>query len=188
MLGTRFAEAFTLANELHHTQVRKGTGVPYISHLMSVAALVLEDGGDEEAAISALLHDAVEDQGGIATLELIRERFGEGVTGAVAALSETAVVPKPPWRSRKLRYLAQLREAPERVLKIAIADKLHNARCTVVDYQVLGNELWNRFKAGQKGTVWFLQAFLALCEERRVQSRHLIELSILVEKMSQLDG
>jgi (p)ppGpp synthase/HD superfamily hydrolase len=110
MLGKRFDEAFELASGLHREQVRKGTDVPYVSHLLGVASLVLEDGGDEDEAIAGLLHDAVEDGGGREVLETIRARFGDDVAGTVLGCSDTDEVPKPPWRARKERYIAHLEE------------------------------------------------------------------------------
>ena len=162
-LGDRLSQAFAYATQLHASQVRKGTTIPYISHLMSVSALVLEAGGDEDEAIAALLHDAVEDQGGLETLAEIRQLFGEHVAEWVAACSDTMVQPKPPWYERKEAYLQGLRSASEAVLRIAIADKLHNTRCTLMDIQQQGNSVWERFKTGREGTLWFYRQFLERC-------------------------
>src|ERR1700691_4097254 len=133
-LTERFDAAFLLASELHRSQMRKSSKIPYISHLLAVAGLVLEHGGTEDEAIARLLHDAVEDQGGQPTLELIRREFGEEVADLVFALSDTDVTPKPPWRARKEEYLCHLEEAPIRVLRVSAADKLHNVRAIVRDY------------------------------------------------------
>jgi (p)ppGpp synthase/HD superfamily hydrolase len=163
LLTERYALAFAYANRLHAQQLRKGTTVPYISHLMSVSALVLEAGGDEDEAIAALLHDAVEDQGGADTLAEIGRQFGEQVAAWVAACSDTMIQPKPPWRERKEVYLQRLLTMPEAVVRIAIADKLHNARCTLADLQKDGNQVWQRFKTGREGTLWLYRAFLSRC-------------------------
>ena len=139
VLSRRYAEAFAYASALHARQVRKGTNVPYLSHLMSVSALVLEDGGDEDEAIAGLLHDAVEDQGGRPTLEEIERRFGEKVARIVLACSDSETEPKPPWRERKERYVAHIRHAEADVRRVSSADKLHNARSILADYRVIGD-------------------------------------------------
>jgi (p)ppGpp synthase/HD superfamily hydrolase len=158
VLTSRFAEAFAHAAELHARQVRKGTDVPYLSHLMSVAALVLEDGGDEDEAIAGLLHDAVEDQGGPPTLEEIRRRFGEKVARIVSACTDSDTVPKPPWRERKERYVAHIRQAPADVRRVSSADKLHNARSILADYRVVEDAVWDRFTASKAETLWYYRS------------------------------
>ena len=120
-LGERFEEALVYATRLHGAQLRKGSAVPYVAHLLAVTALVLEDGGGEEEAVAALLHDAVEDQGGDATRQEIRRRFGDHVTALVDGCTDTDVVPKPPWRERKERYLEHLATAPPEVRRISAA-------------------------------------------------------------------
>ena len=144
-LSQRFDAAFKLASDLHRTQTRKSTQIPYLSHLMAVSALVLENGGSEDEAIAGLLHDAVEDQGGPATLELIRQEFGDVVAEMVSALSDTDEIPKPPWGARKEAYLRHLEDATPAVLRVSAADKLHNVRSILRDYAVFGEDLWNRF-------------------------------------------
>jgi len=153
-LGARFQEALAFASELHETQLRKGTETPYISHLLSVAALVLEDGGDEEEAIAALLHDAVEDQGGMKTLERIRARFGDRVAAIVEGCSDSLSTPRPPWRERKESYIEHVKTASPSVLRVSAADKLHNARSILTDYRRHGDAIWSRFKGGKDGTLW----------------------------------
>ncbi len=160
VLGPRFEEALRLACELHREQWRKGSGTPYVAHLLSVASLVLEHGGGEDEAIAGLLHDAVEDQGGKATLERIRERFGDGVAEIVAACSDSDAVPKPPWRERKERYLTHLAETTPRARLVSAADKLHNARSVLADYRVIGEELWTRFQGGREGTLWYYRSLV----------------------------
>jgi (p)ppGpp synthase/HD superfamily hydrolase len=186
LLSARFAEAFALAQELHAHQVRKGTEVPYISHLMAVTALVLEDGGTESEAIAALLHDAVEDQGGLETLALIRDRFGGEVAAMVEALSDAVVVPKPPWRERKELILTRLQGASMAVLRIAIADRLHNASSQLMDYQRMGEGFWERFNAPKAEILWALQAFIQLCQERGVESRNLSQLERIFQALNLL--
>lgn len=157
-LSPRFDEALTFASRFHADQVRKGTGVPYISHLLAVASLVIEHGADEDEAIAALLHDAVEDQGGAEVREQIRARFGERVAEIVDGCSDADVIPKPPWRQRKEAHLAHLREASPSVRLVVAADKLHNARSVLMDYRALGPALWSRFRGGKDGTLWYYRA------------------------------
>ena len=159
-LTTRFKDALVFAAELHATQVRKGSGVPYLAHLMSVASLTLESGGSEDEAIAALLHDAIEDQGGAPTREEIRRRFGDAVTAIVDGCTDTEVVPKPPWRARKEAYIAHVAGAPPSVRLVSAADKLHNARSLLADFRQLGDQLWSRFTGKKDGTLWYYRALI----------------------------
>lgn len=161
-LSARFDEALVFASRLHAKQVRKGSGIPYISHLLAVTALVLEYGGGEDEAIAALLHDAIEDQGGDATRQEIRHRFGEVVVEIVNGCSDTDRSPKPPWRDRKEAYIAHLHAATPSILLVSAADKLHNVRSILNDYRVVGEELWQRFKAGKQGTLWYYRSLLEI--------------------------
>jgi (p)ppGpp synthase/HD superfamily hydrolase len=137
VLTTRFDDAFRYAHALHQHQLRKGTTIPYITHLMAVAALVVEHGGDEDQAIAGLLHDAAEDQGGAATLAQIRARFGDAVADIVADCTDAWTEPKPPWRARKEAYLRELPSKPPASLLVSLADKTHNAEAIRFDYRVL---------------------------------------------------
>ena len=159
-LGARFEEALQWAAQLHARQRRKGTEVPYISHLLSVAGLVLEDGGDEDEAIAALLHDAVEDQGGLETREEIGRRFGDRVMTIVDGCTDAVTTPKPPWRERKESYIAAVRSASPEVLRVSSADKLHNARSILMDYRRNGEAVWGRFKGGREGTLWYYRTLI----------------------------
>lgn len=165
-LSTRFEAALVYATRLHANQVRKGSGVPYISHLLSVAALVLEDGGDEDQAIAALLHDAIEDQGGAKTRAEIRQRFGERVVNIVDGCTDSETIPKPPWKERKLNYLEKMRLASSEVRRVALADKLHNARSIVADWEREGEKVWQKFKGGKEGTLWFYRSFLEIYQQK----------------------
>ncbi len=165
ILSTKFDDALAFAVDLHREQPRKGTGVPYVSHLLSVAALVLEHGGSEDQAIAALLHDAVEDQGGRPTAERIRERFGDLVAEIVDGCTDTDVSPKPPWRLRKEAYVARVRNEPAHVRLVSAADKLHNARTMVTDLRIHGPALWERFNAGRDETLWYLESLVAAFRE-----------------------
>ena len=187
VLTSRFAEAFAYAAALHARQIRKGTNTPYLSHLMSVAALVLEDGGDEDEAIAGLLHDAVEDQGGPPTLEAIRIRFGEKVARIVLGCTDSDTVPKPPWRERKERYVAHIRHAPADVRRVSSADKLHNARSILADYRVMGDALWSRFTASKDETLWYYRALISGFHAAG-GGRLVEELDLVVSELERLSG
>jgi (p)ppGpp synthase/HD superfamily hydrolase len=159
-LTARFTEALTLACMLHRTQARKGTEIPYVAHLLGVASLALEHGATEDEAIAAVLHDAVEDQGGSRTGELIEDKFGKPVADIVRACSDTDVEPKPPWRARKEAYIAHVRAAPASVRLVSASDKLHNARAILSDYRTHGEALWSRFSGGRDGTLWYYRGLV----------------------------
>ncbi len=171
-LSSRFDDALVLSSQLHRGQTRKGTTIPYISHCMAVSSLVLEHGGDEDAAIAGLLHDAVEDQGGEATLRIIRERFGDAVADIVADCTDAWVTPKPPWPERKEAYLRNLPGKGPASLLVSLADKAHNAAAIAADYRLLGEALWSRFNGGRDGTIWYyesLRDIFAACLPGKLQ-------------------
>ncbi len=155
MLGRRFTEALCLAADLHKSQCRKASGVPYVSHVLAVASLVIEYGGTEDEVIAALLHDVAEDCGGDQTLGRIRDEFGENVADIVLGCSDTTVNPKPPWRARKEEYLRHLAAANRSVQLVAIADKLHNLRTTLREYTLQGDNFWSHFRSGRAGMLWY---------------------------------
>jgi GTP pyrophosphokinase len=160
MYGPRFEVALVYAALLHREQVRKGSGVPYVTHLLAVAAIVGEHGGSEDEVIAALLHDAVEDQGGQARLDEIRARFGDAVAEIVWGCTDADAIPKPPWRERKEIYVAHLAEASPSIRLVSSADKLHNARSILSDLRVLGPAVWDRFTGGREGTLWYYRALV----------------------------
>src|SRR5580658_3331632 len=166
VLSDRFADAFAHANAVHRNQRRKGAAIPYVSHLLAVASIVLEAGGDEDEAIAALLHDAPEDQGGHPQLELIRARFGERVAAIVEGCSDSLEVEpwaKEEWRARKERYHDHARQTSNTsVLLVSAADKLHNARATLPDLQRVGSPVWDRFTGAREGTIWNYETLLKL--------------------------
>jgi (p)ppGpp synthase/HD superfamily hydrolase len=164
-LSSRFETALVYAAQLHAKQIRKGNNIPYISHLLSVTALVIEDGGSEDEAIAALLHDAIEDQGGAKTREVIRQKFGEKVVTIVDGCTDTDVFPKPPWKERKQRYVEQIRYASPEVLRVSLADKLHNARSILADLYRVGETVWDKFKGGKEGTMWYYHSLLEVYQE-----------------------
>ena len=165
-LTDRFENALIFTTRLHASQLRKGSQIPYIAHLLGVAALVLEAGGDEDLAIAALLHDAVEDQGGVQMLVEIRDLFGDRVAEIVDACSDAYTNPKPPWRARKEAYLVHLKDnsTPE-VRLVSLADKLHNARSILRDLCTVGNVAWDKFKGGKDGTLWYYRSLIAILEQ-----------------------
>lgn len=165
-LTGRFEEALTYAFRLHNGQLRKGSAVPYITHLMAVSALVIEDGGNENEAIAALLHDAVEDQGGLETLDEIRRRFGERVAEIVAGCTDSFDTPKPPWRERKEKYLAHLPHVDAGIRRVSLADKLHNARTILGDLRLQGEAVWGRFKGGKEGSLWYYRSLVQIFKEQ----------------------
>lgn len=155
MLTERFEQALIFASRAHARQKRKGRDVPYLAHLMSVAALVLEHGGDEDEAIAALLHDAVEDQGGVAMHQQIVDRFGPRVASIVGGCTDASESPKPPWLSRKRRFIERLPSELPEVRLVVAADKLHNIRTILSDFRVQGPATFSRFLGGLHGTVWY---------------------------------
>lgn len=144
-----------LASFLHRNQLRKGTNIPYISHLLAVAVIVLEHGGTEDEAIAALSHDAIEDAGGDVARQEIRKHFGDEVVAIVDGCTDTGTIPKPPWRARKEAYIAHLAGADLSIRLVSAADKLHNARSILMDYLEHGESLWPRFNGGRDGTLWY---------------------------------
>ena len=169
-LTERFVDAVALALEVHGKARRPGTGIPFTAHLFVVTGLVIEDGGDEDEAIAALLHDAVEDQGGRPMLERIRRSFGERVAAIVEACSDS-IDPDDSltWSQRKQRYLAHLRRCDdEGILRVALADKVHNARSLVRDYRQDGPPLWERFAERTPGEqLAYYGSLLSLFKARR---------------------
>jgi len=161
-LSERFQRALVYATRLHQDQRRKGGGIPYIAHLLAVAALVIEHGGDEDEAIAALLHDAIEDQG--AVREEIAAEFGARVAAIVDGCTDTDQTPKPPWRPRKEAYLAEIPNATASVRLVIAADKLHNARSVLSDYRQIGEALWSRFSGGKEGTLWYYRSVVEVLQ------------------------
>jgi (p)ppGpp synthase/HD superfamily hydrolase len=180
VLGDRFTDAVAYAIHLHARQARKGTATPYLTHLLSVCSLVLEDGGDEDQAVAALLHDGPEDQGGRRVLDEIRRRFGDEVATLVDGLTDTLKRPKPKWRPRKKAYLVRLEHEPIAVLRVSLADKLHNLRSIAVDQVATGDAVWKRFNAKRPDQAWYFAELLDVFEQRLSDSRNLPEFRRLV--------
>jgi hypothetical protein len=185
-LTERFDKAAMLARTLHAGQVRKCTDIPYFAHLLAVAALVLEDGGDEDEAIAALLHDAVEDQGGRETREQIRQLFGDRVAAIVDACSDTDAILKPPWRERKQTYIKHLDSVEPSALRVSLADKLHNARAILFDLREYGEDLWKRFNTmSGDDQIWYYGE-LARAYEARSGGPMAAELRRTVDQIAEI--
>jgi (p)ppGpp synthase/HD superfamily hydrolase len=186
-LGPRFLRAVQFAAEKHAGQTRKASTIPYIAHLMGVASLVLEAGGDEDLAIAALLHDVVEDCGGAPMLREVRRRFGKRVAHIVDGCTDSDTDPKPPWRERKENYLRHLHRADAGTRLVSAADKLNNIRSILTDYREIGESVWARFKGGREGTLWY---YRALRDEfrRRKGNRLIREYERAVHELEALTG
>ena len=182
----RLADAAAFALEIHADQTRKGAETPYIGHLLGVASLVLEHGGDEDQAIAGLLHDAIEDQGAHQE-SVILERFGPRVAAIVRGCTDADVIPKPPWRARKEAYIAHLESAGPDILLVSCADKLHNSRAICTDIQAHGLGVFDRFNAGAEGTVWYYSE-LSASFARLLPGSLSAELARSVAEMRRLAG
>ena len=179
MLSARFTQAVDYARETHASQTRKGTSIPYIAHLLGVASLVLDYGGDEDQAIAALLHDTLEDQGGHHEA-LIRRQFGDRVAGIVLACTDgtqegkaaaqTPEAKRADWEQRKRRYLAHVSGASDDALLVSGCDKLHNARAIVADMRApaVGATVFERFTGKREGTLWFYREIAKVFTQRGV--------------------
>jgi len=182
VLTQRFDDALAYASSVHRTQVRKGSNIPYVSHLLGVTSLALEIGADEEQAIAALLHDAVEDQGGKPRLDDIRSRFGDRVAAIVSDCTDSWEEPKPKWRQRKEAYIASLAKKHPDSLLVSLADKMHNATAINADLAVHGPAVWERFTGGREGSLWYYSE-LATAFERRLPGAPAKRFQALVAEM-----
>ncbi|MGE0865294.1 MAG: HD domain-containing protein [Vicinamibacterales bacterium] len=185
---TRFESALVYANRVHQGQRRKGTGIPYMAHILGVTAIALEYGADEDEAIGALLHDAAEDGGGEARLAEIRARFGDAVGDIVFGCSDSLVEhpeDKLPWRERKEQYVAHVETASQPVCLVSAADKLHNVRSIVRDLRMHGDEVWDRFEGRRDGTLWYYDA-VANALAHRYRAPLTRDLLAAVEELLQL--
>ena len=193
MLGEKFDEALRLASDLHREQTRKETPIPYMAHLMAVAGIVLEANAYhqfddiEDIAIAALLHDAIEDQGHRINLQEIRERFGDRVHDIVEDCSDAIIEEenqkKAPWRERKQAYVAKLRNKSRETLLVSCADKLHNARSILFDYDRIGDAIWARFAAEKDETLWYYESLCESFEHAWPDNPLLPDFKAVVERM-----
>jgi (p)ppGpp synthase/HD superfamily hydrolase len=187
LLTSRFEDAFVYSMRLHAKQTRKGSKTPYIAHLLGVTAMVLENGGNEDEAIAALLHDAVEDQGGLETLEEIRGRFGKRVAEIVDAVTDAYTIPKPPWRERKEQYIASIPTASPSAVRVSLADKVYNAQATLRDIRGEGESAWKRFNCGKEGILWYYHQLVHAFKDHG-RNYLLEELERLVDEIDRLAG
>ncbi len=192
MITARYLEAVRFAGETHDDHLRKSTRIPYLSHLMSVSALVMEGGGDEDQWIAALLHDAVEDRGGTTMEAEIRARFGDRVANIVMGCSDgsdESTRDASDWTSRKRRYIAHVADAGPDVWLVSCADKLHNARCILADYRTHGMALWDRFNGTPEQTIWYYRSLVEAFTNAEPSPPHTAELARTVEMLAALmDG
>jgi (p)ppGpp synthase/HD superfamily hydrolase len=166
---SKFADALRYGARVHAGQVCKGSGVPYVSHLMAVCSIVIEYGGNETEAIAAFLHDVIEDCGGHRAYIELRECFGANVADIVMGCTDSWANPKPLWKERKIKYLHQLEIASRSILLVACADKLHNARSMLKDYQMLGEMLWSHLMVTPQETIWYYQCLVDIFHERKAE-------------------
>lgn len=193
-LSARFSEALGGAADLHAVQSRKGTAIPYIAHLLGVASIALHHGADEDEAIAALLHDAIEDAPRQLGAEWVRKwlrfRFGERVLGIVEGCTDPDVSPKPPWRKRKQTYIARVRKEPASVVLVSAADKLHNAGAVLSDYREIGDRLWKRFNAdaGKAGVIGYYRGLAMAYKTTGYYPRLVRELDGVVSEIEREAG
>jgi len=154
----KYLEAYNYSYKLHKKQMRKGSNIPYFTHLSSVSNLIIENNGTTTQAIAGLLHDAVEDQGGAKTLAIIKRKFGPKVAKIVDQCSDTTIEPKPPWKARKIKYIQNIKNKTQNTLLVSLCDKYHNASCILSDYQKVGEEIWDRFTASKQETFWYYES------------------------------
>lgn len=189
-LGDRFEQALHLALRVHGQDLRKNSGVPYISHLLSVCALVLGDGGGEDEAIAALLHDTLEDHPLEVSRAQLEELFGPRVRHLVEVCTDTPADyrggPRPEWHGRKRAYLDHLRSTPPADLRVPLADKLDNARSVIADFRQLGDALWPRFTVGKEGQLWFYRQAVIALQQAGVRSPLLEEFARVVDEMERI--
>ena len=186
-LGPKFTKAFRFAYEKHRGQARKASRIPYISHLMGVASLVLEAGGDEDLAAAALLHDVVEDCGGRPMLKQVQRLFGKRVAEVVDGCTDAYTTPKPTWRKRKESYIRRLKKEDAGTRLVSAADKLNNLRSILSDYREIGESVWSRFNGGRDGTIWY---YRTLRDEflRKDKNRIATDLDRAVKELELLTG
>jgi (p)ppGpp synthase/HD superfamily hydrolase len=164
-LSPKFEEALVYATRVHGGQLRKKTRIPYIGHLLGVTAIAMEYGANETEAIAALLHDAVEDCGGAERQREIEEKFGPEVGEIVAGCTDSDQTPKPPWRERKEKYIAHLKTASAATRLVSASDKLHNVGAIVRNLREEGESVWDRFKAGKEGALWYYRSLVTAFRE-----------------------
>jgi len=187
MYSQRLIRALEAAARMHAAQRRKGTDIPYVAHLLGTCAIALEYGADEDEAIAALLHDAIEDVTPTEAARASVAGFGERVLHIVEACTDTDQHPKPPWRPRKEAYLRSLAGADASVLLVSASDKLHNARSVLADLRTVGDKVWDRFAGGRDGSLWYYRALVEAFKANPAHHAALVdELDRTVSEMERL--
>lgn len=166
-LSEKFEEALVYATQAHGNQMRKKTGIPFVAHILGVTAIALEYGASETEAISALLHDTVEDCGGAERLREIREKFGDDVARIVDGCTDTYETPKPPWLERKRAYIKHLKDSDSSTRLVSASDKLHNTRAILAELRRNGLEVFERFAGKKDGTLWYYRALVTAFRQHR---------------------
>jgi (p)ppGpp synthase/HD superfamily hydrolase len=188
-LSTRFDQALETASRLHREQVRKGTTIPYVSHVIGTCSIALEYGANEDQAIAALLHDVIEDIESVDDARAEVAVFGPEVLRIVEACSDTDLRPKPSWPERKQSYVARIPDEDAAVLLVSASDKLHNARAILRDVRTEGDALWTRFKAGRDGQLWYYRGLVTAFRSNPAHHRELVdELDRTVREIERLAG
>lgn len=185
-LSRHFEEALVYATQAHCNQTRKKTGIPYIAHVLGVTAIALEYGANETEAIGALLHDTVEDCGGMERLVDIRKRFGDDVAKIVAGCTDTYETPKPPWLERKKNYIAHLKDSDSSTRLVSASDKLHNTRAILAELRRHGAEVFERFSGKKDGTLWYYRALVTAFRQHDDHTDLVDELDRVVTQIEQL--
>jgi (p)ppGpp synthase/HD superfamily hydrolase len=185
-LSRKFEQALVSASVVHAGQIRRATGIPYIAHLLGVTSIAFEYGADEDEGIGALLHDAAEDAGGAARINDIRVRFGEKVATIVEGCTDTLETPKPPWRERKEKYLAHLKETDASTRLVSAADKLFNTRSILRELRQRGDAVWTRFSGGKKDRLWYYRALVIAFRQHGDHSDLIDELDLVVNEIEKI--
>ena len=182
-----YKKAYDFAFKLHSKQVRKGNNIPYFTHLSAVSNLIIENGGSTTEAIGGLLHDAVEDQGGLKVLKIIKDKFGKKVATIVDECSDAVTNPKPPWKERKIKYINSIKNKSQSGILVSLCDKIHNANCIISDCRKIGDKLWQRFSAPKKEVFWYYDS---LCKEFKKHLKNhsslVLESELKIQEMKKL--
>ena len=187
-LSRQFEKALVYATRAHGDQTRKKTGIPYIAHILGVTAIAMEYGANETEAVAALLHDAVEDCGGVKRLRDIEKKFGKMVTKIVDGCTDTYETPKPPWRQRKEAYLAHLKNSNSATRVVSASDKLHNTRAILAELRRHGLEVFGRFSGKKDGTLWYYRALVTAFREHGDHTDLVDELDRVVTQIEKLSA
>src|SRR3954467_8006210 len=182
-LSQKFEEALIYATHAHGDQMRKKTGIPFVAHILGVTAIALEYGANEIGAIGALLHDSVEDCGGIERLRDIREKFGDDVARIVDGCTDTYKMPKPAWLERKRSYIEHLKDSDPSTRLVSASDKLHNTRAILAELRRRGVEVFDRFAAKKDGTVWYYRTLVTAFRQHADYSYLIDELERVVSNI-----